>query len=254
MRDVKRRLNYDYSLKKKITTGRLVSFVSKVEKKIAEKAFAVISVSSPIVDYYKTLNENSYLIINYPSSYEINLQENYTKTFDIITSILVSNYNSINAKLSSDKLIDLYTQFNQKLLVIGNVPKKYDFIEYLGYLSHNDYIKKLYSAHLGLIALNENRIDSFYYYGPNRYFQYAHSGVIPVFHKNMKFMIDLFKENQFTISKEEDLKELFKIIEKDRDQIISKSQNLLKYARENFIFDKQKDLIKKIYEDYMNEQ
>ena len=252
IKDIQRERRDLFAIRRKLTTRLTSSFISKWQAKLAEAAFTVFTVTQPIVDYYKTLNNETYLIPNYPSSQELTLQHEFDKNYDEIRSLIVVNYNTFSTRKSTDKFIELYSKNNKKLFVIGNVPKKFDNIEYLGYLNHNDYIKKLNIVHLGLTPFEENRLPSFYYYGSNRYFQFGHSGIIPVLHENMTYLRNTFENFNFSIRNEEEIMNLFSVIDTEKNKIIKMSQDLRKYSKENFVFDKYTQLIKRIYEEGVN--
>ena len=91
--------------------------------------------------------------------------------------------------------IELLSEIDADLSIIGNHGDKKENITYLGYLSNREMLEILPNFHIGLYTIQEERrqIGYFKYISPNRVFQYIHAGMTPILHQEMTYLVSLLK-------------------------------------------------------------
>lgn len=239
---------------RKLTNRRLTKLINKYEKKILSNAKSVITVSDTIAEEHKAFNEKTYSIPNFPSSFEIDQIPKVTSNYDKLKLLLISNYSSDSEKNKkfTDNFIDVLSKANYDLTVIGSVPKKYDNVQYLGFIPHNNLIKQISKYHIGLRTFQpDKKVVGYYRYSsPNRIFLYLHAGIIPVIHEEMIYLRKILKDYCIVVENESQLVNLLPDYLNNDDFIKNSPQRTQAFAQKNFVFDDYQNVISKIYEDF----
>ncbi|MHA2104674.1 MAG: glycosyltransferase [Candidatus Hodarchaeales archaeon] len=232
--------------KRKLLNSLYNRRIKQWEKKVIAHAKAVITVSDTIEKEHKEFNPNTHTIPNFPTMFEINQLPPLNQSKNILKILLLTKYASRSEKRSVDKFIELLSEMDADLSIIGNHGEKKRNINYLGYLSNKEMLEILPNFHIGLYTIQEERrqIGYFKYISPNRVFQYIHAGMTPILHEEMAYLVSLLKNNGIYINKEDDVVSIIDKLKNDSEFLMHNPKKIQEFARKEFVFDKyEKNLI-----------
>ncbi|MHA1168914.1 MAG: hypothetical protein ACTSRU_13885, partial [Candidatus Hodarchaeales archaeon] len=219
------------------------------EKRILEKASAVITVADTIAEEHKKHNDNVFVVSNFPTKIESSLIPPLSQPKDHLEIVLVTKYSSPAEIRSTDRYIQSISKTEAKLTVIGNVEKKAPDVEYLGFIPHNEISKLLSRFHIGLHTMPQDKMDVGYfrYSSPNRVFLYAHAGIMPFVHRKMIYIQKILQDFVFTADSEKDIRNIIDSKSNDTEFLNRNPKKVQGFAQKQLVFEDYQKVIDRAY-------
>lgn len=187
------------------------SIVRRFENYLVSKSNAVITVNQKLVDRFKRLNSVVCLIPNYPKKESFQKIERNGDVFSqkTITMIYVGQLSSqrgLFTMLQSLKTL-VREDVSAKLVLVGKINSKdkerfwqyikdnnlSDLVDYKGFVSHEDTVKYLLSADIGLCLLHD--VERYRWSEAIKYFEYSAAG-LPVIASDLPSQQQLINHNK----------------------------------------------------------
>ncbi|OYT39149.1 MAG: hypothetical protein B6U89_04520 [Desulfurococcales archaeon ex4484_58] len=134
---------------------------------------------------------------------------------------------------------------NFQVLVAGLRESTLPFIKPLGWLKHVELYDAISRAHVGILSYKPSPIQ--YLVDPNKAYIYMHSGAVPVITSTHKELLETINNKAFIVDADNYEESLVKtyneILEMDCSLLNSFRREVLDYARENLVWEKQDNMI-----------
>jgi len=227
---------------------------SRLEKKLARHALAVITVSHDIANYYKNKfkAKNVIVVPNFPISYEVSAANKITAPKDMINMLITTEDRLKLVYIGKDPVqktmpyremryitkiieelkdeIELYIIGSRKANLIN------DNIIALGYIPHMMIYSVLRYMDFGLCTWLPHKLHGFF--NPNKVFMYVHSGLTPIVSESLTDVLRYIKDVSVIVSDPlNELKEILIELYNRREEIIAEKHKLIEFANRNILID-----------------
>ena len=144
-----------------------------------------------------------------------------------------------NAHRRAEQAYRLLVQHGVKLLVIGdNKLPSNEQVESIGYIEHQRIYEYTIRAHAGLIPWKPHFFQR--YCNPNKYYQYMHSGALPIIPNLLAL-----PEETFSL-RFKHVREIPALIDKAKQQ--DASSEIVEFAKANLVLEQHDKTLSKAYE------
>lgn len=221
------------------------------EKDVGKKCKAVITVAEPTTDYWKTITSSPcYTIPNYPLKDEMHADPNNTAVGSKDMWTVYMGNDDPKKPRSQRNISGLYEVFEDhtagKLLRIGIKSPNNNYIRSVGYIDM-ELARQLMreKGHIGIVPWHKHWLH--HYIQPNKTGEYTHSGMHLIVTKWMTQLINDYKGYCDIIENYNELKELLRYYNKNREDLDKKRSAIYHHAKENLTWEKHEDKLLKAY-------
>ncbi|MGQ4833103.1 MAG: glycosyltransferase [Candidatus Asgardarchaeia archaeon] len=221
---------------------------SRWEKEVLEKAEAVITVSSTIAKEHQKYAKEVITIPNYPQldsvknlvKKPISRKELYTVFMGRVTPPYVSYRDSSG-------FLELFVKYKiGNLVVIGdNKLKSQPPIYSLGRLKYLDMLREMTKYHIGVIPWKKHPYNK--YSNPNKAYEYANTGLLVLVMSDLIPVIETLRGFVQTFDSYDDLVEKLMYYSNNVEECIEIGIKTMEFARKNLIWEKNENLLEKVY-------
>jgi glycosyltransferase involved in cell wall biosynthesis len=212
----------------------------------------VITVSTPISRYYEQFANRVYTVPNFPMQDEINpemtLNSLAGQSKDIVSAYLgADSVSDPNPVRDIAGLHDLFTKRRVgKLYRIGVDSPDNEIIKSFGYVPMRDAYHILTNhCHIGLIPWKRHWFHP--YCCPNKSFEYAHAGCLPMITDDFVFLIDVFSTHCDITGNYDEMARKLEYYNDNREELDKRRLNLVRYAKNHLSWENKEHLILEAY-------
>jgi len=186
------------------------------------------------------------VIPNYPSQYEIDRATFSEKVSDLTTVYLGKTMKDFCSYRDDNGFVDFFKKINRPLVCIGKtIHTPSDRVRFTGHIPHMDVFTEMSKYHIGVIPFRKHRYHRLC--SPNKAYFYAHCGMVTIVTPFLTNVIKEFQGRCRVMNKYEDLKFILDEMEGNMDSVVAECRENMRFARQNFIFEKYKDVLREAY-------
>ncbi len=209
------------------------------EKKIIPNAIAIITICNEIANEHKKMNKNVIVLPNFPTYSEVKeLRKNHVIKGKLHSVYIGSLTKSQTPVRDMSGFIEIFIKNDiGNLIVIGdNKLKTKPPIYSIGFLKHEEMMRELTKYHIGIVPWKRNPYHK--YCNPNKPYEYAHGGLIPIVTNDLTPVIRSLKQYCITFKDYSELTEYLKYYCQSIDEVVKMGRELMIYARQELIWDR----------------
>lgn len=212
----------------------------KWESELIRK-YPTITVSDKIAEELKKIeNKNDVFVVpNFPMQFEIENIKTPEKQTEI--SLIYAGADKMVGKNPTFRDFEGLPEIIErkdvcKMTFIGMEGQDTKNIRYTGFLPRSRMFEEMTKHSIGLIPWKKHW--SHKYLNPNKYAEYAHSGLFVMCTSSLETIYSTMAENCLTFEDYEDMITKIKYFKNNMEEIYNKRINIYKFARENLIWEK----------------
>jgi len=227
-----------------------IYWVKKLEAQLAEEHPMIFPSQEAAMDFAHRFHislRHVYSLKNYPTLFEIQWTEEIKNKdwilFGYIGQDIVTKTPYRNLSITIETLCNMIKKSRTKVIVAG-LDYSYKCFKGIGYLSLDNLYRLLSFVDFGIASWNPHKIH--WYFSPNKVYQYAIAGTIPIIVSTLKSVLKDLKDVAMTIeactndSFRRNLKLLLgRILNMKMDEIIDRREKTMYLSRNKFIWDNQ---------------
>lgn len=219
---------------------------SRWQNEIVGDGTPTLTVSPMIVSKLKEVGKYIFFLPNFPSKDEVEKIVFYEKNKNLSFVYVGGDVTTKTQHRNITWIFDSFKKIPCELTIIGD--KKFEGfgnIKSLGFLQHDAMLNELTKYHVGLIPWKPH---SYHHYClPNKAAEYAHAGLLLMVTSKLTSVKTLFGDYCYVMPGT-DLETFLKPFLQIKDEIEVKGRKLIKFAREQIIWEMYEQNIERAYE------